>query len=40
MGSEETRLTPVVLVTGMAHREKRFEGLEAGADDFLNTFHA
>ena len=28
-------LTPVVLVTGMAHREKRIEGLEAGADDFL-----
>ena len=30
-----TRLTPVVLVTGMAQREKRIEGLEAGADDFL-----
>ena len=29
------RLTPVVLVTGMAQREKRIEGLEAGADDFL-----
>jgi putative two-component system response regulator len=30
------RLTPVVLVTGMAQREKRIEGLEAGADDFLS----
>ncbi len=31
-----TRLTPVILVTGMAQREKRIEGLEAGADDFLS----
>ena len=30
------RLTPVVLVTGMAQREKRIEGLEAGADEFLS----
>jgi putative two-component system response regulator len=30
------RLTPVVLVTGMAQRERRIEGLEAGADDFLS----
>jgi putative two-component system response regulator len=30
-----SRLTPVVLVTGAAHRERRIEGLEAGADDFL-----
>ncbi|HET7219552.1 MAG TPA: HD domain-containing phosphohydrolase [Vicinamibacterales bacterium] len=30
------RLTPVILVTGMAQREKRIEGLEAGADDFLS----
>jgi putative two-component system response regulator len=30
------RLTPVVLITGMAQREKRIEGLEAGADDFLS----
>jgi putative two-component system response regulator len=31
-----TRLTPVVMVTGMAEREQRIEGLEAGADDFLS----
>jgi putative two-component system response regulator len=30
------RLTPVVLVTGMSQREKRIEGLDAGADDFLS----
>jgi putative two-component system response regulator len=30
------RLTPVVLITGMAQREKRIEGLEAGADDCLS----
>jgi putative two-component system response regulator len=30
-----SRLTPVVLVTGAAQRERRIEGLEAGADDFL-----
>jgi putative two-component system response regulator len=30
------RLTPVVLITGMAQREKRIEGLESGADDFLS----
>ncbi|HET7219806.1 MAG TPA: response regulator, partial [Vicinamibacterales bacterium] len=30
------RLTPVILVTGMAQREKRIEGLDAGADDFLS----
>jgi putative two-component system response regulator len=30
------RLTPVVLVTGLTQREKRIEGLEAGADDFLS----
>src|ERR671911_2688881 len=33
---EATRLTPVVLLTGMASREHRREGLEAGADDFLS----
>ncbi len=30
-----TRLTPVVLVTGLADRERRIAGLQAGADDFL-----
>src|SRR5713101_6884674 len=30
-----TRLLPVLLVTGHAERERRIEGLEAGADDFL-----
>lgn len=30
-----TRLTPVVLVTGLHEREHRIEGINAGADDFL-----
>jgi putative two-component system response regulator len=30
-----TRLTPVILVTGMTDRATRVEGLDAGADDFL-----
>ena len=30
------RLTPVVIVTGMAQRERRIEGLDAGADEFLS----
>ena len=30
-----TRLTPVVLVTGLGDRERRIKGREAGADDFL-----
>ncbi len=32
----ESRLTPVVLVTGLAAAEDRVRGLEAGADDFLS----
>lgn len=32
----ETRLTPVVLVTGLADTEDRVRGLEVGADDFLS----
>jgi putative two-component system response regulator len=32
----ETRLTPVVLVSGEKERETRLAGLGAGADDFLN----
>jgi putative two-component system response regulator len=32
----ETRLIPVVLMTGLAGVEDRIHGIEAGADDFLN----
>lgn len=32
----QTRLTPVVLVTGLVATEHRIQGIEAGADDFLN----
>jgi len=32
----DTRLTPVVLISGEHERVKRLAGLEAGADDFLN----
>jgi putative two-component system response regulator len=31
-----TRLTPVVLITGLSDRKSRIEGIEAGADDFVN----
>jgi putative two-component system response regulator len=31
-----TRLIPVVLISGVAEREDRVRGIEAGADDFLN----
>jgi putative two-component system response regulator len=34
-GNAATRLTPVILVTGLDARQQRIEGLEAGADDFL-----
>jgi putative two-component system response regulator len=33
--NQATRLLPVVLVTAHSEREKRIEGLRAGADDFL-----
>ena len=33
---KETRLTPVVLVTGSQDRSQRIAGLDAGADDFLS----
>jgi putative two-component system response regulator len=32
----DTRLTPVVLISGNQERETRLAGLESGADDFLN----
>jgi len=32
----ETRLTPVVLISGCGDRGTRLDGLQAGADDFLN----
>jgi putative two-component system response regulator len=33
---DETRLLPVVFLTGLDSREARLKGLEAGASDFLN----
>ena len=34
--SADTRLTPVVLISGSHERQMRLAGLDAGADDFLN----
>ncbi len=31
-----TRLIPVILVTGLTEKDARIQGIEAGADDFLN----
>jgi putative two-component system response regulator len=31
-----TRLTPVVLITGLSDRESRIAGMDAGADDFVH----
>jgi putative two-component system response regulator len=30
-----TRLTPIIVITGQDQRERRLEGIKAGADDFL-----
>jgi len=32
----QTRLTPVVLITGLSATEDRIQGINAGADDFLS----
>jgi putative two-component system response regulator len=32
----ETRLIPIVMITGLADRENKIRGIEAGADEFLN----
>ena len=32
----ETRFVPIVLITGLGKGEHRIQGIEAGADDFLN----
>jgi putative two-component system response regulator len=32
---QATRLTPIILVTGLTAREHRIEGMECGADEFL-----
>src|ERR1700682_4070863 len=34
--NSETRLIPVVLVTGLSQSEDRIRGIECGADDFLS----
>jgi putative two-component system response regulator len=34
--NSETRLIPLVLITGLTNREDRIQGIECGADDFLN----
>jgi putative two-component system response regulator len=34
--NRETRLIPIVMITGLTDRENKIRGIEAGADEFLN----